>query len=99
MSNHTSVETERSGLSVSPLKIAVEGCVSKLLISMTVIANFGKGSWFLGYHLRVAGEGMRISWLDCGELDFLIICGDFQVNGSSPSVLPAIVNIISGCPK
>jgi hypothetical protein len=101
MSNLTLHEVGPSKLSMHHLKIAVEGCVSSLQTSTYLAithADFRKchGSLDSIYN-ALEKESASRGWA-VAEVDFLIICGDFQVGNFHPFLqFQLIINTLTGC--
>lgn len=100
MSKPTEYETEGSELSIPPLKIAVEGCVGSMRLCKSLTASYtnyckGHGSLDIIYSSLEKACDSR-GWT-LAELDFLIICGDFQENISLQFLRYFVINKLLGC--
>ena len=99
MSKLTLLETGRSGLSIPPAKIAVEGCVSTVAGNRltTSHANRQKCHGSLDNIYNSLESACESRGWAVAELDFLIICGDFQENTFPRSVhFEFVINMLSG---
>lgn len=94
-------EMGRSDLSMPPLKIAVEGCVSYLYNSKhltTFHAHSYKGHGSLDNIYTSLEKACESRGWSVAELDFLIICGDFQESALPFRVrLQLLINRFLGC--